>query len=122
MRILYGQLAKCPHKSINLKDTVGKTIQTICEIDGEIHFYFDDATEYGPKCIEKYTLEEAYHSLTTELRNDTNIASIGMAAKSQYNPIDYIVIYLIQRTRTAYPNPYKGFRVEVMIIGELTLN
>lgn len=68
------------------------------------------------------TLKEAYHRLVEEVRSDKNVVSIGLAEKGEFNPQDFMVLYLKQRVRHPYPKTYEEFPVETRIIGTIALN
>lgn len=47
---------------------------------------------------------------------------VGVAEKSQYNPEDYLVVYLTKKVHHyKFPENYEGFRVEVKYSGPIKI-
>lgn len=55
-----------------------------------------------------------------KLLNDKNIQTIGIAEKGEFNPEEYLSIYLFQ-DKQGYPTEFEGTKVQVHCIGEIKI-
>jgi hypothetical protein len=66
-------------------------------------------------------LEEAAQNLRKHLGYDHYTYTIGIAAKSEFNPEDRLIVYLHKKVRTAFPTTFEGFPVETKYVGKIEI-
>ena len=70
------------------------------------------------------TLLEASVEFRKEFGNSVNdhfAFTVCLKEKSEFNPIDTLVIYLINRLNFQFPETYKGFPVETRYTGQIEI-